>query len=89
MRAQGSAYEILRNVLESAKTPLPPGSQVPTYRGTAQSASTGNGPYEVQLSDGGIVYVSRKDAGITWSLGDEVLLIRAGWSWCVTSNLSV
>ena len=88
MRAQGSAYEITKALLEAAVTPRPVGAEVTTFRGIAQAASTTNSPWEVQLSSGGFVRVSRKDAAATWGRGDEVILLRSGWSWTILDSLA-
>ena len=88
MRAQGSAYEVTKSLLEAAVTPRPVGAEVTTFRGIAQAASTATGPWEVLLADGGLVRVSRKDAAATWSRGDEVILLRSGWSWTILDSLA-
>ena len=88
MRAQGSDFEITKSLLQSVVTPRQVGAEVTTYRGIAQTASTTAGPWQVRLSSGGFVWVSRKDNAATWSQADEVILLRTGWSWTILDSLN-
>ena len=88
MRAQGSGYEITKALLQSVVTPRQVGAEVTTYRGIAQASSTTAGPWLVQLSSGGLVRVSRRDKAATWARGDEVILLRSGWSWTILDSLN-
>ena len=87
-RAQGSDYETIKGLLRAVAPPRTIGAEVTTYRGIAQAASTTAGPWLVQLSSGGLVRVARRDKAATWVRGDEVILLRSGWSWTILDSLN-
>ena len=78
--------QILLNLFE---TVVPPREKTATQRidtGVAQAASTADAPWQVLLLDGGAVWAPVKLEGVTWSLGDKLLLVQGGDTWGIVGK---